>query len=106
MRAIPAPVAHALEVGHCGDASRWVAGWRLTITWLQSSSDTSVALTRVAGDHVVDGRTVAGAECVEAADLHSGPPICSTRERVESGQVVLFGACSLMPMALTNLPVM
>src|SRR6266850_3883817 len=83
------------------------AGWRRTITWLQSlSSATSMALT-LWSFCITSSISARSPECSASSARRicdsTRPPICSTRERIESrSRSYCFDACSLMPMRLSK----
>src|SRR2546430_1282444 len=83
------------------------AGWRRTITWLQSpSSATSMALTlwSFCITSSISARSPeASASSARRICDSTRPPICSTRERIESrSRSYCLEACSLMPMGLSK----
>src|SRR3989441_2422003 len=83
------------------------AGWRRTITWLQSpSSATSMALTlwSFCITSSISARSPeASASSARRICDSTRLPICSTRERIESrSRSYCFEACSLMPMGLSK----
>src|SRR3970040_28680 len=84
------------------------AGWRLTMTWLQSpSSATSMALTRwsPAITSSISARSPeASASSARRICDSTSPPICSTRERIESRSTsYCLEACSVMKLIATLL---
>src|SRR6266850_1760650 len=85
------------------------AGWRLTITWLQSpSSSTSMAFTRwsLAITSAIAARSPEpSASTARRICDSTSPPICSTRERMESrSRSYCFEACSLAPIVILSQP--
>src|SRR2546422_931195 len=87
------------------------AGWRLTITWLQSpSSATSMAFTRwsvaMTSSSVARSPELKPSSARRICDSTS-PPISSTRERIASSSASnCFDRCSVAPTVVTTLCLM
>src|SRR3954468_23784612 len=81
----------------------FAAGWRRTMTWLQSpSSATSLAFTLRSLAMISSSAAISPLPRPSTARRicdSTSPPICSTRERIESrSRSYCFDACSLAPM--------